>query len=894
MKYLLFVIAIFLPAILFSQYKLDAKEGGYSFSEMQKHFNDWKKTNDINDIRGWKTYKRWEYDQLFHLDAKGEPVSPEYYLQQLIEAQNQKRNLNRIPQTNNWMTEGPSVLPPSNDPYMQHGLGRINCIAFHPNDPNTYWVGVAQGGVWKTSDDGNSWTPLTDALPILRVSDIVVDPNNTDIIYISLCDFEYIDVSLTLDYRKRNTHYGLGVYKSTDGGANWQATGLAYNLIDGEATLIRKILINSNNSNQLLAAGTDGMYLSNDGGANWNKQLDSLFWDLVQDPSSPNTVYATTGFLNASQQGNASIMKSTDFGSTWTVLNSGIPSTNVVERIKLAIAPSDPTCIYAVTTDLASGLHGIYKSTNAGVNWNLQFDTLNILDWDNGTNIGGQGTYDLVLAVNPTNKDIVYVGGVNLWGSTDGAGSFNPISYWVGYYGPSIHADQHMLSVQPTTNRFFMCNDGGIYHSANLLTETWDNINIGSTWPTVWTNISDGLAITSYYRISSSRTNDGRILVGAQDNSTTYFDGTSWTAVIGGDGMDNVLDPNDAFTFIGMWQYGGMAKTIDGGFNFNYFNASFENGEWTTPITLNYADGMLYTGYENVHVSSDFGDTWNQISNFPAEPGGFYNPEICALAVSNSNPQVIMAARRPRYEYNYMSKLYRTNNGGTSWQNITAGLEDSLYFTSVEISDDDDQIAWVTCAGFSAGNKIFRTLDGGNTWDNISYDLPDLPVNIVKQIPGSPVHAILVGTDVGVYYLDDTTFSWTSWSNGLPNVIVTDIEPNMAENKIYISTFGRGVWSMDISAPVGINSTDARDLLFNIYPVPVQSSQLLNIQFNQSTIGKMDISIFDITGKLVYTVSLESNPLMLNRTINPQLAKGTYVMRIIGNGFEGEKKFVVD
>ncbi len=868
--YLIFLGIIFYPTFSFSQFKLEPKEGGYSFNEMQMQFNEWKSANDISTKRGWKQYKRWEYDQLFHLDVKGNPISPNYYLEQLIQVTDQKKSSQRIPQTNNWISEGPFDLPASNDPYMQHGLGRINCMAFHPNDPNTYWVGVAQGGVWKTTDDGNTWTPLTDQLPIIRVSDIVVDPNNPDIIYISLCDFEYIDVSLTLDNRKRNTHYGLGVYKTTDGGANWQPTGLAFNLTDGDATLIRKILINSNNSNQLLAAGTTGMYISNDGGANWNKQLDSLFWDLIQDPATPNTVYATTGFLKASNRGNASIMKSIDFGSTWTVLNSGIAATNQVERIKLAIAPNDPTCIYAVTTDMSEGLYGVYKSTNSGTNWNLQYNAINILDWDDGSNVGGQGTYDLVIAVNPSDKDILYVGGVNLWGSTDGATTFDPISYWVGYYGPSIHADQHMLIVQPGTNRFFICNDGGIYRSANLMTETWNNINSGSSWPTVWTNISDGMAITSYYRISSSRTIDGRMLAGAQDNSTTYFDGFSWTSVIGGDGMDNVLDPNDAFTFIGMWQYGGMAKTFDGGFNFDYFNASAENAEWTTPLTLDYTNGLLYTGYENVHVSADFGDSWNQISNFPAETGGFYTPEVCALAVSNSNAQVIMAARRPRYEYNYMSKLYRTNNGGTSWQNITAGLKDSLYFTSIEISDDDANMSWVTCAGFSNGNKVFKTTDGGNSWTNISFNLPDLPVNIVKQIPGSPVHALLVGTDVGVYYIDDTTSTWTLWSNGLPNVIVTDIEPNMAENKIYISTFGRGIWSMDVSSPVAISETT--DIKLNVYPNP--SNGNFTIESN-SIIRK--ISVKNLLGQNVYSKNLNANNAVISLE---NVTKGFYLIEL--------------
>ncbi|MFI5204693.1 MAG: T9SS type A sorting domain-containing protein [Flavobacteriales bacterium] len=879
-----------------AQFKTQPIGQPLSFAEMQRQFIQWKSTRTISLERGWKPYKRWEYDQLYHTTPNGEPVNANYYLEQVLRATEAKNaaQQNRAQQTGTWFSEGPHDLPPSPDPTMQHGLGRINCMAFHPTNPSTYWVGVAQGGVWKTEDNGNSWVPLTDNLPITRVSDIAVDPNNADIMYISLCDFEYIDVSLTLDYRKRNTHYGLGLYKTTDGGVNWQPTGLAFTLQGGDATLIRKILIHPTNTNQLVAAGTSGMYTSNNGGTNWTQVLDSLFWDLVQDPVTPNTLYASTGFLYASQQGYASVMKSTDFGQTWTLLNTGIPTTNQVERIKLAIAPSNPNIIYAITTDLSSGLYGIYKSTNAGVNWNLQFNSLNLLDWDEGLSIGGQGTYDLVFMVNPTNPNAVYAGGVNLWGSTDGAVSFDPISYWVGYYGPSIHADQHMLTYQPSTGRYFICNDGGIYHSAGLLSENWGNILSGSFWPTVWTNISDGLTVTSFYRISSSRVNDGRIMAGAQDNSTHFFNGTSWTTVIGGDGMDNVIDPGDPSTYIGMWQYGGMAKTIDGGLNFNYFAPTGETGEWTTPIIADYITGDLYAGYANVHVSSDFGDNWTPISNFQPEPTNFYYPEICAMAVSASNSQVLMAARRPRYEYGFYSTLYRTANGGASWQNITTGLPDSLYFTAVDISHDNPNIAWVSCAGFSPGNKVFKTSNGGTSWQNISSNLPDLPVNVIKQIPGSAVHGLLAGTDVGLYYTDDTSSGWIPWSNGLPNVIVTDIEPNMAEGKIYISTFGRGVWSTGTSDLLSVNTTVQENQDFEIFPVPATTNENVTVSYSHPLSGEVEINWYDVNGKLVNQYAFMKSGSLFSQVVPVTVAAGSYVIKISGPGFEAERKIVIE
>ncbi|MBI1836996.1 MAG: hypothetical protein HYR91_06995, partial [Flavobacteriia bacterium] len=413
-----------------------------TFIEIQRQFEAWKESKDLKNIKHWKYFKRWQNDMQFKTDGSGELADPAIFINEAVNFATHKnqKSTEKFSLTD-WTPTGPFNLPDNLTGYMQNGIGRINCITFHPTDSATFFVGVAQGGVWKTTNNGLSWTPLTDQLPIERISDIAIDPSNTNIMYIAVCDFEYIDVALNIDGRKRNTHYGLGVYKTIDGGLTWNPTGLTFQLTDGDASLIRKVLINPSNSNKLLACGVNGMYASDDAGSTWSKNLDSLFWDLVQDPINPNTIYATTGWLAASNYGSAGVYKSLDFGATWTMLPCNIPATGSVQRLKIAIAPSDNNYIYIAAVDQNEGAYGIYKSTDAGNNWTFINSGINMLEGGDGSSPGGQGTYDLGFSINKTNQNIVYIGGVNIWASTDGALSFNPVSHWTLNYGATIHGD---------------------------------------------------------------------------------------------------------------------------------------------------------------------------------------------------------------------------------------------------------------------------------------------------------------------------------------------------------------------------------------------------------------------------------------------------------------------
>ncbi len=855
-----------------------------TFKELKTQFNDFKKSTDLSKQKYWKSYKRWEQEMELHTNAKGEPAGFDEYVNATIAMANYKQQMTQANSSASWSPFGPNVLPNNLTGYMENGIGRINCITFHPTNPNTFFVGVAQGGVWKTTNNGVSWTPLTDNLPITRISDITINPTNPNEMYISVCDFEYIGVSLHLNGRKRNTHYGLGVYKTTDGGLTWNPTGLTYNLTNGDASLIRKVLINPANTNDVVACGVSGMYKSTNGGTTWVKKLDSLFWDMQQDPSNLAVLYASTGWVMTSNIGNAGVYKSTDFGNTWTMLTTNMPLTNNIQRVKLAIAPSNPNYIYALCVDVNGGLFGIYKSTDAGLSWTFIPPNDNILEGGTGGNPGGQGNYDLGFIVDFTNPNKVYTGGVNLWGSIDGANTFNPISHWTTQYGATLHGDIHFINRNPFTGNYFVCSDGGVYQTTSMVIDTWST----TAWPTVWTKMNDNIQVSSLYKLSSSKTTTEQVIAGAQDNASMYFNAGNWSTIFGGDGMDNCLNPLNPNEIIGSSQYGNFYYSNDNGnSSFAPFtNLNSEQAEWTTPIIADYnTPGVMYIGNENVVKSTDGGQSWSALATIYTNSITLQNTEISALAVSNSNSQVLYAARRVRYENGLNGIVFKTTNGGTTFTNVTNNLPDSLYYTSIEINETNDNIVYVAMAGFTAVNKVYTTINGGTTWQNISYNLPNLPVNCIKQIPGT--NHLMVATDIGVYILYSGTTTWVNNSFGLPNVIITDIEFNAALNKIYISTFGRGIWESSISTITG--TKELSPTIYNYKLFPTVNNGTFNLEFNDSQTEKI-IEVIDVMGKIIYTQKTNSDKLKL--TLN--LSSGIYYIRAHCKNTLGVKKMIVE
>ena len=417
-----------------------------------------------------------------------------------------------------------------------------------------------------------------------------------------------------------------------------------------------------------------------------------------------------------------------------------------------------------------------------------------------------------------------------------------------------------------------------------MVIDTWGT----SAWPTVWTKMNDNIQVTSFYRLSSSKTSTEQVVAGAQDNASFYFNAGNWSTIFGGDGMDNCLNPSSPNDVIGSSQYGNFHYSNNNG-NSSFApstNMNSEQAEWTTPIIADYnTPGVMYIGNENIVKSTDGGQSWSPLATLYTNSLTLQNTEISALAISNSNSQVLYAARRVRYENGLNGIVFKTTDGGTTFTNVTNNLPDSLYYTSIEINATNENIVYVSMAGFTAANKVYTTINGGATWQNISYNLPILPVNCIKQIPGT--NHLMIATDIGVYILYSGTTTWVNNSFGLPNVIVTDIEFNAALNKIYISTFGRGIWESNISIITGTKELTPTMYNYNLYPTV--NSGTFNLVFDDSQNEKL-IEVIDVMGKIVHTQKTNSDKLKLSLN----LSSGIYYIRTHCKNTLGVKKIIVE
>ena len=609
-------------------------------------------------------------------------------------------------------------------------MGRVNCIEFDPQNPKIVYICAADGGVWKSTDGGTTWSPKFDLQPTLSVGDIAIDTANTNTIYVATSDAFGYGVPFW------GGTYSVGVMKSADGGTTWTSTNLSWTV--GQNRTIRRLVIHPTNGQILLAATSNGLYRTADGGANWTQIWATSTYDVEFQHNNGDIVYATT----------SEVLKSTNAGTSFAALTASCSGS----RYNIEIARSNPNVLYSLCTNGT-----VQKSTNAGSTWATV----------TAPGVTLFGYYDNVLAVSPVNENIVYVAGFNMRRSTNGGSTWSSVP-------TAGHVDNHCIEFLPgSSTTILVGNDGGLFKTTNS----------GSTW----TSLNKGLAITQFYRLGISKTNANIMISGAQDNGNMKYNAGAFSNITNADGMEGFIDWSNSNVIYAGIQNGSFYRSTNGGTSFTAINTP-STGAWVSPWTQHPTVAKtIYAGTNKVYKSTNQGTSWAAISGSLAGVGTF-----TVLKVAQSNANVIYAGNG--------SKLYRTSNGGTAWTDITAGLPVATnYLTHVAINDNDPNVAYVTFSGYVAGQKVYKTINGGSAWTNISGTLPNMPVNCIAYEKNIK-NALYIGTDAGVYYINDTLSDWIPYKLGLPNVIVDELEIHYGIKKIRAATYGRGLWEAPLKA----------------------------------------------------------------------------------------------
>ena len=745
--------------------------------------------------------------------------------------------------------------------------GRISDIAIDPVNTDTYYVGAASGGIFKTTDAGANWLPIFDGQEYLAIGDIEISATNPNKIYVGTGEPNAGGGSLAYD--------GNGIFKSTDGGLTWESKGLP------DIGSVGKIVIDPTDDETLYVGAmgplfrddpNKGVYKSTDGGNTWEQVLFvseiTGVIDLAIHPTNPNIVYAATWERIRRPDfriygGETSrIYRSTDAGTTWVELTTGLPSAPAEKgRISIDISQSNPDVLYALYADRNGSIFDVFKTTNGGNSW---------------TSLGGAGLTNVGfhwwfggITIDPTDENTLYNIGFVMEKSTDGGTTWGP-SF------PGVHVDQHALAFHPTTpNLILLGNDGGFYTSSDA----------GATWA-----FDDTLPITQFYRIKADPSNSDRLYGGSQDNSTfrTTTGGLSdFTIITGGDGFQPLIDPNDSGNIYTLAQRGFLQKSIDDAASFNVVLSGVDPGErknWDTPIVFDPANSnIVYYGAERLYKSLDGALNWNAISPILHDgpyPGNNGFGTLTSIDVSAFDGDKIVIG----YDD---GNIWTTVDGGSNWTQVSASLPDR-WVTKVLTSRFDTDVLYVTISGYRFGEDfghVFKSTDFGATWTDIGTSLPDIPVNdIVQDSFGN----LFLGTDIGVLGSSDEGASWNPVGANLPSVVVTDLDIHEADELLFAATYGRSSYKLDISTNV-LNAPDVV-AVNNLVVYPNPATEFLNVEVPTASFIE-EYSIFNSLGQRIRQETVAQN--LSNLTINvSELARGNYFLQLKSDGLNQTKRFI--
>lgn len=744
-----------------------------NFEEIRTEAEAWFANRDRGKGTGYKQWKRWEENNQYRQNPEGKllnqsaTIVKEYKNARKYQEKNSTKSSSRN-EDGDWKPW--SALEYTDEGSWGPGIGRINTIAFHPTNPNTIYIGAPAGGICKTTNNGDTWTCFAEDLASIGVSGIAIHPINPDIIYILTGDGDGGDSR------------SIGVYKSVNGGVDWNPTGLTWDINENVSGY--KLMMEPGDATSLLVAADNGIWRTTNSGTTWGLALAGSFTDIEYRPGTPSVVYATS---------TTGLWKSTNWGANWTNKLS-IPSAN---RIQIAVTPNDSDDVYLiagpVSTSGPAGFQGVYKSTNSGESFTLQANSPNILGGSaNGSGTGDQSIYDLCIAVSPTDASKVITGGVNLWRSTNNGNSFGLITHWNqidieddNLSAAYVHADHHYLIYNPLNDRLYNANDGGIYYSDN------DG--------TTWTDITSGLDISMIYHFDGTNQDLNLMLAGMQDNGTSKMEKDTMRVVLGADGGDCLIHPTNDNIMYAMWQFGTVRKSINKGVTWTSISPTgSQNGPFITTWAMDKSNpDNIYMGWtnEDLYFTTDGGSSWS-IRNL-----GGTTENINSVSVADNSTTIYASS---------IWQVFRSTNSGNTWALIfddpDPANRDITSVTAVPGSPDE---CIITRGGFDSKVKIWKYTIANNAQPmivhsaangNLNDTLPPVPVRTVA-IPTNNPSTMYVGTDIGVYYngnINSQSSKWEFFKKGLPNTTVRDIEIYEDQGFLRVGTFGRGIWQSDV------------------------------------------------------------------------------------------------
>jgi photosystem II stability/assembly factor-like uncharacterized protein len=691
-----------------------------------------------------------------------------------------------------------------------HSSGRVAAFAVNPEDPTEYYVGVASGNIWKTVNNGTTYTPIFENYGSYAIGAMEMDPNNPHVVWAGTGE----------NNSQRALGYGDGVYKTEDGGRSWKNMGLK------ESRQIGKILIHPGNSDVVYVAaegsvwgpgGERGIYKTTDGGKTWNAVLtiseNTGVRDMVMDPRNPDVIYASSHqrrrhvFTKINGGPESAIYKTTDGGKTWNKLSSGLPSGDV-GAIGLAISPVNPDILYAII-EAQETRGGFFRSTNRGASWEKM-----------SSYVAGSPQYYNRIIPDPVDVNKVYSMDVVSRVTVDGGRTFNPIG------NRFRHVDDHAFWVNPQNTRHMLIGgDGGIYES----------FDAGDHWI-----FKSNLPITQFYRVAVDNSLPFYYVYGGtQDNNsmggpsrTIRAQGIvndDWFVTNGGDGFWSAIDPVEPNIVYAESQHGGMVRYDRKSGESISIKPQPRKGEmnyrwnWNTPLFISpHSNTRIYVAAEKVFRSDDRGNTWQVISDDLTQQidrnklpvmDRVWSVDAVAKNASTSLYGSIVSLDESRVKEDLLYAgtddgiIQVTEDAGKSWRKVDnfPGVPKNTYVSHLLADRFNENFVYASFDNIKQDDfkpYILKSTDKGKSWNSISSNLPkNGTVHTIAQDHVNP-DLLFVGTEFGVFFTIDGGKEWVQLKSGLPTISVKHIVIQERENDLVLATFGRGFYILDDYTPL--------------------------------------------------------------------------------------------